>query len=43
MFFLDFEGTADEDPAREALEAVGRRVDELRVLGSYPSAAAPPG
>jgi prephenate dehydratase len=38
MFFLDLEG-ADDDPAvADALDAVGRRVEALRVLGSYPSA-----
>jgi prephenate dehydratase len=36
MFFADLEG-ADSDPhVREALEALGRRVRTLKVLGSYP-------
>ena len=43
MFFLDFEGASHGGAAREALEGVRGHVDELRVLGSYPSAAGPPG
>jgi prephenate dehydratase len=41
MFFADMEGGQDEAPVREALEALGGRVQTLRVLGSYPAAAAP--
>jgi prephenate dehydratase len=38
MFFADLEG-AEADPAvREALNALGSRVETLRVLGSYPAA-----
>jgi prephenate dehydratase len=38
MFFADLEGGAREAPVSEALEALRGRVQELRVLGSYPSA-----
>jgi prephenate dehydratase len=41
MFFADMEGGQDEAPVREALEALGGRVQTLRVLGSYPAGAAP--
>ena len=38
MFFADLEGR-DEDPhVHDALDAVGRHVETLRVLGSFPSA-----
>jgi prephenate dehydratase len=40
MFFADLEGSAEESPVREALEALGSRVQTLKVLGSYPVAAA---
>lgn len=36
MFFADLEGGAGEPRVREALEALGERVETLRVLGSYP-------
>ena len=36
MFFADLEGGADEAPVNDALAALGRRVQTLRVLGSYP-------
>ena len=42
MFFVDLDGVADEPPVDEALEALARRVRELRVLGSYPAAPEPP-
>jgi prephenate dehydratase len=38
MFFADLEGHADEPTVAEALTALGRRVETLRVLGSYPVA-----
>jgi prephenate dehydratase len=38
MFFADLEGGADEPQVADALAALGARVEELRVLGSYPSA-----
>ncbi len=38
MFFADLEGGADEPRVAEALAALRARVEELRVLGSYPSA-----
>jgi prephenate dehydratase len=40
MFFADLEGGAQEEQVAGALEALRGRVQELRVLGSYP--AAPP-
>jgi prephenate dehydratase len=38
MFFADLEGGADEARVADALDALRARVEELRVLGSYPSA-----
>ena len=38
MFFADLEGGAEEGRVAEALGALGGRVEELRILGSYPSA-----
>ena len=38
MFFADLDGGAEEPQVAEALAALRARVDELRVLGSYPSA-----
>jgi len=35
MFFADLDGGVGERPVGEALEALGERVEELRVLGSY--------
>ena len=40
MFFADLEGARDQPPVDEALEALARRVEALRVLGSYASASA---
>ena len=40
MFFADLEGGEGEERVREALEALGRRVEGLRILGSYPAAQA---
>lgn len=40
MFFLDLEGCATGAPVADALAALGRHVEHLRVLGSYP--VAPP-
>lgn len=39
MFFADLEGSIRDAPVAEALEALGRRVESLRVLGSYPAAS----
>jgi prephenate dehydratase len=36
MFFADLEGAADAPPVSEALAALGKRVQHLDVLGSYP-------
>lgn len=38
MFFADLEGGAEEEAVAEALRALGARVEELRVLGSYAAA-----
>jgi prephenate dehydratase len=43
MFFADVEGAAERPPVSEALEALRGRVEELRVLGSYPAAGAASG
>ncbi|MBA2429107.1 MAG: prephenate dehydratase [Thermoleophilaceae bacterium] len=40
MFFLDLDGGEHDPPVAAALEALARRVESLRVLGSYPSAGA---
>jgi prephenate dehydratase len=37
MFFADLEGGTDEPSVHEALEALAKRVEVLRVLGSYSS------
>jgi prephenate dehydratase len=37
MFFADLEGGVEEPRVREALEALGGRVQSLKVLGSYPA------
>ena len=41
MFFADLEGGIAEPRVAAALEALGRHVEVLRVLGSYPQAAEP--
>ena len=38
MFFADLEGSIGEPRVRQALDAVGSRVQTLRVLGSFPAA-----
>ena len=38
MFFADCEGAADDPAVAAALDALRRRVEVLRVLGSYPAA-----
>lgn len=43
MFFVDLEGSMHTASVREALDGVRGQVEELRVLGSYPSAAGAPG
>ena len=37
MFFADLDGAAVDPPLRDALAALRRRVETLRVLGSYPA------
>jgi prephenate dehydratase len=43
MFFADLEGAAGLPPVSDALSALGARVEELRVLGSYTIAGGAPG
>ncbi len=43
IFFADLEGGADRPEVRAALTALGDRVEALRVLGTYPRAAADAG
>jgi prephenate dehydratase len=38
MFFADLDGGVEDEPVSEALAALGRRVETLKVLGSYPAA-----
>jgi prephenate dehydratase len=38
MFFADLEGPAGDEHVAAALDALRQRVEELRVLGSYPAA-----
>ncbi len=40
MFFADLDGSAADPHVSEALAALGKRVHEMRVLGSYPAATA---
>ena len=40
MFFCDLEGHVLDDPVAGALSALSKRVETLRVLGSYPASAA---
>ena len=35
MFFADFEGAAEEGPVAAAIEGLGERCEQVRVLGSY--------
>ena len=39
MFFADLEGASSDDHVRAALEGLRKRVETLRVLGSYPAAS----
>ncbi len=39
MFFADLDGHEQEPHVAEALEALGKRVETLRILGSYPAYA----
>jgi prephenate dehydratase len=40
MFFADLEGGLDKSHVRDALDALGRHVATVKVLGSYPAAKA---
>jgi prephenate dehydratase len=40
LFFADLDGAADDPQVAEALTALGKRVREMKVLGSYPANAA---
>ena len=42
LFFVDCEGGADDPAVAETLQALGRHVEVLRVLGSYPAAVTGP-
>ena len=37
-FFIDMEGHADEPPVRYAIESLGTKILEVKVLGAYPRA-----
>lgn len=37
MFFCDLEGALSEAPVAEAVEALGRKAESVRILGSYPT------
>jgi len=39
MFFADLDGAEDHPPVRDALAGLARRVEILKVLGSYPGAS----
>ena len=41
LFFVDFEGHADDAPVARALAAVGTICKELKILGSFPRSPAP--
>jgi prephenate dehydratase len=43
MFFADLEGRIGDSAVNDALEGVSRLCEEVRVLGSYPSASRPRG
>ena len=43
MFFADLEGAAERPPVSDALAALRRRVEEVRILGSYTGVRGPPG
>ncbi|TMK74608.1 MAG: prephenate dehydratase [Actinobacteria bacterium] len=38
MFFCDLDGSVDEGPVAEAIQALRRKAESVRVLGSYPIA-----
>jgi prephenate dehydratase len=42
MFFADLDGAAGDPHVSEALDALRKRVETLKILGSYPSAARGP-
>ena len=39
MFFIDLDGAEDEPAVAEAIEALRRKAESVRILGSYPVAA----
>jgi prephenate dehydratase len=43
MFFADLEGGEQDDAVQQALAALGKRVETLKVLGSYLAASPPTG
>ena len=36
MFFCDLDGSLGDSPVGEAIEALRRKAENVRVLGSYP-------
>jgi len=38
MFFCDLDGSADDDPVAEAIQALRGKAESVRILGSYPIA-----
>jgi prephenate dehydratase len=39
MFFCDLDGSADDEPVAEAIQALRGKAESVRILGSYPIAA----
>ena len=42
LFFIDFEGHVSDDPVKQVLSQLTGRTVEIKLLGSYPMADAPP-
>ena len=41
LFYIDFAGSVEDPPVRQALDELGRKAMILRILGSYPRSPAP--
>jgi len=39
MFFLDLDGSAEDEAVAEAIEALRDKAESVRILGTYPIAA----
>jgi prephenate dehydratase len=39
MFFCDLDGSADDEPVAEAIQALRGKAESVRILGSYPIVA----